>query len=138
MLETWNISVLINDTAAEIAPFPSAVKNDDVNILKPASKKHSVIADKYLCERACKHRRQCDKRNSRYRRKAKALFEHIVQLITVLRSVVEAYHGCASDRIADKYRYENELHIHHYAKGRNAVFTYIFHQLEVVDYTYDR
>ena len=28
MLETWNISVLINDTAAEIAPFPSAVKND--------------------------------------------------------------------------------------------------------------
>lgn len=41
MLETWNISVLINDTAAEIAPFQSAVKNDDVNILKPASKKHS-------------------------------------------------------------------------------------------------
>ena len=41
MLETWNISVLINDTAAEIAPFPSAVKNDEVNILKPASKKHS-------------------------------------------------------------------------------------------------
>lgn len=41
VLETWNISVLINDTAAEIAPFPSAVKNDEVNILKPASKKHS-------------------------------------------------------------------------------------------------
>ena len=97
-----------------------------------------VIADKYLCERACKHRRQCDKGNSRYCRKAKALFEHIVQFITVLRSVVEAYHGCASDRIADKYRYENKLHIHHYAKGRNAVFAYVFHKLEVVDYTYDR
>ena len=30
------------------------------------------------------------------------------------------------------------LIIHHYAKGRNAVFAYIFHKLEVVDYTYDR
>ena len=34
----WNTSVLRNDTAAEIAPLLSAVKNEDVNILNPENR----------------------------------------------------------------------------------------------------
>ena len=36
--EVWNISVLINDISAETAPLLSAVKNDEVKILKPANR----------------------------------------------------------------------------------------------------
>ena len=34
----WNTSVRKKEIAAEISPLPSAVKNDEANILKPANK----------------------------------------------------------------------------------------------------
>ena len=34
----WNTSVRRKEIAAEINPFPSAVKNDEAKILKPANK----------------------------------------------------------------------------------------------------
>lgn len=35
---SWNTSVLRNETAADIAPLFSAVKNDEVNILNPENR----------------------------------------------------------------------------------------------------
>ena len=36
--DVWNTSVRKNEIAAEISPLPSAVKNDEAKMLKPANK----------------------------------------------------------------------------------------------------
>lgn len=93
-----------------------------------------IVADEDLCQRRGQHARKDREYKAGRAHEARAHPQHVLELRVVLCAVVEADDGRAADRIADIDGNKDKLDIHQDAIGRNAVFSEVSEQLEIIDH----
>ena len=75
--------------------------------------------------------------NTHSRQNIKTFFQYVVKLPVIFGAVVKSDDRRAADRVADKYRDEDKLHIHKNSVCRNAVLARDAKKLEVIEHTDD-